>query len=566
MDLVKKIIVSILTIVGILLAGVIICAGVLVVFPDTRIFGISYINTTTKEPEMTVVKDINTSSLNSEYTIEILAGNYNVELTQNTQGTEFINAELLNNVVGFTKELDSNKKAKLTYNYSSANNKLTLTVTEPNGWFIKRDTVLKVSLPEKLLQKRINIVSTTNSGITTFGTSTTPLKVHDVTVSCLSANGGVKLENAQISGDLNIKNILGRIDVKNDISGTVTIDSTIGTYTFGKINDLVVVAGEDGQTNNPAITLEECRNVNWLSNSGSLVVKGYVLGEFKAITKSANFTIEKAVGEVLIEGETSNVSINQVGNFEENPTTKYNSFNWQTTSQDKYQTRVVTIYNKDNSNISINRSYFKLSLNTAKGKINVKNAMREVDAETKSGSISVDFVDTDNYTTETNLDKFIYNNFISYLDGKTISSEESTTYKKINSLKIRTVEGAVNVSNIRNSIEIIADSSPITLSYKNVVNDSFIQTSSKAVTIKAPIDNFKVTTKMDKKSSATLEVKFGKLIVKSYNDELIDSTRMKKYEDGDYKCLDVTVNNADDSTANVITVINTTGKISVTSY
>lgn len=563
MDLVKKIIVSILTIVGILLAGVIICAGVLVVFPDTRIFGISYINTTTKEPEMTVVKDINTSLLNSEYTIEILAGNYNVELTQNTQGAEFINAELLNNVVGFTKELDSNKKAKLTYDYSSANNKLTLTVTEPNGWFIKRDTVLKVSLPEKLLQKRINIVSTTNSGITTFGTSTTPLKVHDVTVSCLSANGGVKLENAQISGDLNIKNILGRIDVKNDISGTVTIDSTIGTYTFGKINDLVVVAGEDGQTNNPAITLEECRNVNWLSNSGSLVVKGYVLGEFKAITKSANFTIEKTVGEVLIEGETSNVSINQVGNFEENATTKYNSFNWQTTSQDKYQTRVVTIYNKDNSNISINRSYFKLSLNTAKGKINVKNAMREVDAETKSGSISVDFVDTDNYTTETNLDKFIYNNFISYLDGKT---EENTTHKKIDSLKIRTVEGAVNVSNIRNSIEIIAESSPITLSYKNVVNDSFIQTSSKAVTIKAPINNFKVTTKMDKKSSATLEVKFGKLIVKSYNDELVDSTRMKKYEDGDYKCLDVTVNNADDSTANVITVINTTGKISVTSY
>ena len=566
MDLVKKIIVSILTIVGILLAGVIICAGVLVVFPDTRIFGISYINTTTKEPEITVVRDLDINWLSTRYTIEILAGNYNVELTQNTQGTEFINAELLNNVVGFTKELDSNKKATLIYSYDDVNKKITFKIKEPDGFFLKRDTVLKISFPEKFLNRYIDIISTTNSGITTFGTSTTPLKVHDVTVSCLSANGGVKLENAQITGNLNIKNILGRIDVKNDIIGEVTIDSTIGTYTFGKINDLVVVAGEDGQTNNPAITLEECRNVNWLSDSGSLVVKGYVLGEFKAITKSANFTIEKAVGEVLIEGETSNVSINQVGNFEEDAKTKYNSFNWQTTSQDKYQTRVVTIYNKDNSNISINRSYFKLSLNTAKGKINVKNAMREVDVETKSGSICVDFVDTDNYTTKTNLDKFIYNNFISYLDGKTGSSEESTTHKKIDSLKIRTVEGAVNVSNIRNSIEIIAESSPITLSYKNVVNDSFIQTSSKAVTIKAPIDNFKITTKMDKKSSATLEVKFGKLIVKSYNDELVDSTRMKKYEDGDYKCLDVKVNNADDSTANVITVINTTGKISVTSY
>ena len=566
MDLVKKIIVSILTIVGILLAGVIICAGVLVVFPDTRIFGISYINTTTKEPEITVVRDLDINWLSTRYTIEILAGNYNVELTQNTQGTEFINAELLNNVVGFTKELDSNKKATLIYSYDDVNKKITFKIKEPDGFFLKRDTVLKISFPEKFLNRYIDIISTTNSGITTFGTSTTPLKVHDVTVSCLSANGGVKLENAQITGNLNIKNILGRIDVKNDIIGEVTIDSTIGTYTFGKINDLVVVAGEDGQTNNPAITLEECRNVNWLSDSGSLVVKGYVLGEFKAITKSANFTIEKAVGEVLIEGETSNVSINQVGNFEEDAKTKYNSFNWQTTSQDKYQTRVVTIYNKDNSNISINRSYFKLSLNTAKGKINVKNAMREVDVETKSGSICVDFVDTDNYTTKTNLDKFIYNNFISYLDGKTGSSEESTTHKKIDSLKIRTVEGAVNVSNIRNSIEIIAESSPITLSYKNVVNDSFIQTSSKAVTIKAPKDNFKITTKMDKKSSATLEVKFGKLIVKSYNDELVDSTRMKKYEDGDYKCLDVKVNNADDSTANVITVINTTGKISVTSY
>ncbi len=198
MELIKKIIVSILTIVGIALAGIIVCAGVLVIFPNTRIFGISYINTSAKEPELTVVRDLDINWLSTKYTIEILAGNYNVELTQSEEGVEYIDAQLVNNVIGFTRELDSNKKATLTYSYDDVKKKITFTVKEPDGFFLKRDTVLKISFPEKFLNRYIDIISTTNKGVTTFGTSETPLKVNNVTVSCLSASGGVNLENATL--------------------------------------------------------------------------------------------------------------------------------------------------------------------------------------------------------------------------------------------------------------------------------------------------------------------------------------------------------------------------------
>ena len=567
MDLVKKIIVSILTIVGIALAGLIICAGVLVVFPNTKIFGVSYINTVNKNSEQIFVNEINTGSLKNDYTIEILAGNYNVELTESSSDTG-IDAYFISNVIGFTKELDSNKKATLTYTYDEANKKVTFTIAEPNGLFLKRDTVLKIAIPKKILDKRVNIISTTNKGVTTFGTTDTPLTVNDVTVSCLSASGGVKLQNAVIKGDLNIKNILGRVEVVNDIKGTVTINSTVGTYTFGKINNLVVVASEEGKTNNPAITLDECKNIDWKSESGSLNVKNYVLGDINVITKNANFNIAKALvktGVVSFEGDNSNVHIAQIGNFVEDSTSNYNSFNWK---KGAIPSPVITI-NSGSGNISINRSFFDLALSSTKGKIDVKNAMRIVDVETKSGSINIDFIDSDSYKADTELDTFIKNNFVSYLDGEqtTTSGEETTTtYKNIESLKVNTVNGAVTINNIRNSIEVISESSPITLNYKAVRNVSTVKTSSKAVTIKAPIDDFKITTKMDKNSSAKLEVKFGKLILNAYSDDLVDSARMRKYNDDQFKCLDVKVNNASDSTANIITVTNTTGKISITSY
>lgn len=556
MELIKKIIVSVLTLVGIALAALIICAGVLVVFPDTKIFGVSYINTTNKNPIMSTVNDIDIDALKDVYTVEILAGDYNVELTQNTGDLEYVKAELKNNVVGFTKEMDSNKEAKLDVKYDDATSKLTFTVSEPSGLFLKRDTVLKISFPAQMLDKKVNVISKTNKGITTFGTSETPLKVNDVTASCDSAKGGVELDDALIGGDLYIKNILGRINVKNEIKGVVTIDSTIGTYTFNKINDLVVVAGDDGKTNNPAITLNECRNVNWTSDSGSLVVRNCVIGDIDATTKNANFNIAKTIGAVKIEGTNANVDIAQVGNFVEDSTSEYNSYNWKDASKDISNTRVVMIANSDSGNINIGRSYFELALSTSKGKVDVKNAMRKVDVETKSGSINVEFVDGENTITSNELDTYIVNHFTTYLDST----------EKIESLIVKTVDGPVNVTNIRNSIKIEAESAPITLTYKKVKNASDIKTSSKAVTVKAKTNDFKLITKMDKKSSAVLEINFEQLVMKTYNDDLPDTTRMKKYEEDNYKCLEVKVNNAADSTINVITIINTTGKISASSY
>lgn len=572
MELIKKIIVSILVIAGIAIAGVIICAGVLIVFPDTKIFGISYMSTTVNDPEQALVSEINISNLRTAkdgekaeeitgYTIEIDAGNYDVELLVKDEGEEQIYTEFKSNVKGFVKELDSNKKAKLSYTNDDTNKKIKFTVEEPNGLFFVRDTVLTIKIPRSFLNKNIDIISTTNKGITYFGESGKEITVHNATVSCQSAKGGVDLEYAQISGDLDIKNILGRINVKNEIKGKVTIDSTIGTYTFGKVNELVVVAGDDGRTNNPSITLSECNSVKWTSDSGSLKVTNCILDDIQVDTDSANFDIARTIKKVDIAGKSSDVHIGQVGSFETDSTTVYNSFDWVNSPTSTME--VVTV-DAGSGNITIDRSYCKLSLTTTKGKISVKNAMREVVAGTKTGSISVDFIDTSSTlneeldenkkptTAEGTLNQFINNNFITYL-----ASENS-----IKSLEINTESGVVIVNNIVNSVDIVAQSSPITLNYKRVKNASNISTSSKAVTIKAPISDFKLVTKMDKNSSAKLEIEFGALVMNSYDDEIPDTTRMNKYYDDEYKYLNVLVGNASNSTNDVITVTNTTGKIS----
>lgn len=571
MELVKKIIVSILTIVGILLAGIIICAGVLVVFPDTKIFGISYINTTSKDPETTIVSEIN---IGDEYTLEVIAGNYDVKFLP--KSNENFTATLQNNVVGFVKELDSNKKARLNYNIDNDNKKITFTVVEPNGLFLKRETSLQIGIPQSFLDKKINIISQTNRGTTYFGSSDSILRVHNVDASCLNAKGGVKLQYAQISGDLNIKNVLGRIDVQNEIKGTVTIDSTMGTYTFGKIKDLVVVAGEGNKNNNPAIILDECNNITWNSESGSLKVKGFVLGVIKVETKNANFDIANLVGHTLIEGDDTNVHIGQVGNFAEDPTTRYNSYNWKLFTD--VVSPVITI-NSGSGNIAVDKSYFDLALSSTKGKITVKNAMRPVVVETTSGSINVDFRDVDNNslrnsilsgeTELTQLDIFIINKYLSYLEGEKIekvNGEDVVTYDKIESLVVTTESGPVTVNNIINSIKITAQSSLITLNYKHVRNTSDIKTSSKDVIIKAPVENFKITTKMNKTSTSKLELKFAGIKMNAYSDELSDPTRMKKYNEDEFKCLDARIGNASDSTNNIITITDFTGKISATSY
>lgn len=543
MELVKKIIASILIICGVALAGIIICCGVMIAFPEVKIFGYSYLNTNSNEKQIYEFSDFASSSIN----IKVDSNDFDIKIVEGSKNEIILN----NQVFGFTKAADSERFATVDWTADSNSGDFVLKVNEPEGLFLTRKTSLTITLNSTNAGKTINVLTTTRKGQTTLGKEDKVLSVNDLSCTCTNARGGVNLENVKINGNLNITNILGRINVKNKVNGIVTIDSAVGTYNFGDVSHLVVNPCSTKEISSPSITVENCGKLNYTAPSGNLRINGYLFEQSEVRTEKASIYIETCLKNILFEGDDAHFTINQIGNFVKDSTSNLNSWDWEISSEDYTASLEVT-----NGSIDIGTSYFPIVANSKKGKITIENALNHVKADSTNGSISVTFNDgtkraTNSVDTEVNaLNTYINENFVKYLDNH-------------ENLDLTTEQGAVCVNNIRNSVSISADSATINASFLKVVGESTIASTSKAITVNAPNENFKLKVRMDKNSSAKIGIHFGEISVDSFDEVLTaegNVGRVAKVEDDTTKGFDVKVAAASDSTHDIIDIINITNK------
>lgn len=548
MELVKKIIASILIICGIALAGIIICCGVMIAFPDVKIFGYSYLNTNSNDQYTKSFENFDSSSIN----IVVEANDFDVKIIKGPTNQILLN----NQVFGFTKSADSERFASVEWTPDYDSGDFVFKVKEPEGIFFTRNTSLTIVLNNKNAKKEINITTTTRKGTTYLGEDDAVLDVNNLSCSCTSAKGGVNLENVKINGNLNITNILGRINVKNKVNGTVTIDSAVGTYNFGDVNELIVLPCSTKEISSPSITVENCGKLSYTAPSGNLRINGCLLDESSVNTTRASIYIETCAKTIAFKGEDANFTVNQIGNFVKDNTSNFNSWDWKDTdAKNDYNAQFIVT----SGSIKVGTSYLPITADSKNGKITIENALKSVTAYSTTGSISVTLNDGKARKTDltedalNELNTYINTNFVEYLNTN-------------ENLVIETKQGAVNVKNIRNSVNISADSSTINASFLKVNGESTISSTSKAITVTAPNENFKLIVRMNKNSGAKIGIHFAEISVDSYDEDLTtegNSERVTKFEDNTQKGFDVKVADATDGTLDIINITNKTGAISV---
>ncbi len=555
MEVIKKIIVSILIICGIAFAGVVICCGIMIVSPSTKIFGYSYLNTNTRQPEAREFDDITTDEIN----IYVETGDFDIIVKQGERNV----ITLTNHVFGFTKAHDSNKFAYVDSMVSYSSGEVELKVTEPSGLFFTRETYLTIELSKntlysnikKEIPRKINIITKTNNGKSTFGTSETTLNVQNLACSCTGNKGGIDLENVKINGDLSITNILGRVNVKNAVDGEVTVDSSVGTYTMSKVGALTVLPSSTKTLNAPSITVDEVGVLNYTAQGGNLKINTCLYEDSSVETNNASVYINTVLKTISFVGNNANITIDRLGNFDAS-TANLNSWDWETTLSNNE----LMGYFETNGTVHIKTNYLPVQLKMNSGKAILDKSLQKIVAETQKASVNVTFYNDGELTTETSdakvnaLNKFINENFIAKLNGNLLC------------LDVKTVSGTVTAKNVKSRINIVAEKAPVNVDFVKVSGENNIETSSKAVNITAPIENFIINARMNKNSKAKISIHFGAIKVDSYNEDLStegNKERVSKYEDESYKGFNVKVAEAKNNCTDVLKILNKTGSISL---
>lgn len=560
MEVVKRILVGILILAGILLGAVIICTGVLVIFPSARIFGYSYLNNTADPYSEAFLEKDNAlfSQSNGEFNIVIDSGNFNVQVVVMEQNN-MIDVKLKNNVIGFTNALDSNKLATTTQSYDETSKTFTISVNEPTGLFLKRDTLLTIAVPKSFMQNnKINVSTTTNGGVASFGDDTAnKLKLNNLTCVCEATNGTISFGNYDITGSMTLKNILGKVTVENEITGTVIIDSKIGNYNFKKVNNLIVKASSvENQENAPFVTVNEANNIEYYAEGGSITVENYVFDNLLVQSKSASVNANTIVKDVYIKGENTNIKIENIGNFVEDPNSIYNSWNY-TLDDNGNKSNINSIKKLETTKgaITIGKSYYSLELKTTNGQVTVNNAYKKVMVQTENGSVNVTFNDGKLLGTENVSSALKTRN--EYLNTKIISYLSNLSNSEYG-LTIEGKNGNIVAKNVASAVNITTENANIDIDYIAVKGASIIE-SNRLVKVKAPVADFILKTVRSKNSNANYKIKFGSINYSSYPKNSGDRILLTTEENS--SVATILVNNASASQTDSITITSQTGGI-----
>ena len=562
MQLVKKILLCGLVVVGVAILAVLVCAGILVIFPEAQIFGISFMNTAASEM---IYSNIDVESYDIS-TIKVISNDFNINIIQGSSDTK-INTTISNRVMGFTNSMQSNRTAHYDASYNDG--VLTIELKEPNGVFFSRDTYLTLEVPHSY-NGNIDVVFKTRNGVAKLGESETGhvnnFQVKNLTCTCEGGKGTINLDNTDVTGNLYIKNVIGRIEYTKDLTGSLTIDSKIGTFIFGKVKNLYVGELKENQTDlndqnsyqsyegSPAITIKECEDLYYIATSGLLTVNKYVKGNLIVDTKTAELNIATCVKEVAINGEGSTININQIGNVDLN--------------NENYHTSISTNANitTTSGQITINKSYLGVNIITDSGKVTLKQMHDKVNVNSNNGVVDVSFndgtslrEDTENET-QNQINHYINEHYVNILTNYSGLAE---------TLKITSINGYIEAKNIRNTVNIQTEDSQINLDFIEVVGVSTVKTNSRQISVNAPIinnNNYRINCTRLKTSTRDFKVNMVDIQIDKWKDlASVEGKIVVDDTNASTKTVSLFIKNADGATPNIINLISDDGAMIINS-
>lgn len=457
MAIIKRIIAIAFVLVSLATVGVIISAGVLVLFPTVSIFGIKYVSTRQETEQTVVLKNssngVLTSNLSSTKLV-IQTDGFDVKLVKYNVLHDKIHIGILNELNGFANNGVDDASVQTTYSYETQT--VTVTTTEPSGFIPYRRTLLTIGLPKYFMEENgMSVEFRTNKGLLTIGDDENLINIKNLEAECLEYKGGLSLDNVNVHQKFTINNILGRIVVEQNLSAEVEINSRIGTYIFNNINILTVKGSDvEGVNNAPSITVKKVDTVLYEAESGILNIEE-ITDDIIINTKNAEINIGKASKTLTIDAENSYINIDEVG----------------TRTISSSPSNINTYRGK----VTINNSNTALNIITQSANIEVLNAYKLVHAESAIGAIKVSFDETNTNTTAI-------------------------------MLEVVTEEGSVNVANIKGAVNIQAINSTITADFLSVNGTNIIQSGAgpidgtrtrgaRAINVTAPVESYVLKTK-----------------------------------------------------------------------
>lgn len=363
----KKILTTLLGLFGAAVAIIAVCAGILIIFPETNIFGYSFINDKSHySNEITQVT--NWSAIN---TINLETTNYQLNVVKSDDEKGYI--EMNSRVIGLNKSDVKNGMFKI----SVENDVLTINTVEPSGVLVKVKTYLTVKIPSTLT-KTANVNLVVNNANIEIDEQAN-LQVDNLNINKKATKGSLSLTGLNACQTLEINTNIGRLDLSKVVNSdtNVVLKTRIGSFSLKDVKNLTVESPVA-----PYITVDNVLgDLVYNCVSGSLDVQGTVKGSVSIKSNSARFNfnkLEAGVGVLEYSGEKPAKSVS------------LNIDTWSCVTPDTYALNLV------DGSLTVKNVTNKLKVITQKGNVTLGvndkskvNVDADIDVTTTRGKITV---------------------------------------------------------------------------------------------------------------------------------------------------------------------------------
>lgn len=406
MSIIKGIFVYTLIFLGLVIGVGVILIGIMFFFPNVSVFGYSFyhgnnngiIYEVVAEDETVVGLDnlirLDGDILSNVDAIEINAGHWDIDVNMyDATGIEnnvtYFRVEFGRAITGFVKSDSPEPSFTVTAERraltgeSEEKNVVTFTVIEPEGAYFNRGAGFHIWIPntiDELTDLRIN----SGSGEITFSqvsiAELVPVGDPQISVANVLLNddsGDATIRYVNILNDLTITADNSNFSIDRDLNCDITMNVNKGKYQFANIINTQGNAEVNIEAVNADIQFNNVQgNVTLMSDYGFFRA-GTISGSFSAlshntddINNACDLRIGAIYGSTIIQNDSGNIEVGQIGTVESNPTG--NDLRIDTKSGD------VDIDNCFAKNIVIT---------STSGVINLDNCLGSLDVTSQNGSV-----------------------------------------------------------------------------------------------------------------------------------------------------------------------------------
>ena len=355
---------------------VVLLLGAMVLFPSFSVFGIHYVNGDDKI--MYSYYDIehpdNVERWGSVDTFCIETGSWDVyvysnEVTKTTHTAKGLDADLTRKYSGFA---NNNVSVAALSNYvfetKKDGNYLTLSTTEPTGWYSRYDCAVYVYVDVDTLADKTLLIKT-NSGKVTIGEEITD-RSHTLNIQRLDvvANGGSTVVcDVDVADGVNIQKASGDITIRPSLTCDVKLGISSG---LGNIS----VADVGSETEKSSLVIDK------LHNNG--VTFKTIYGDLMVNASTGIINGSCVMGNVVFDGVNCSLSLDSV----------YQKLYFNSVDGSLKVNKNANIVMADvtgSGSVAVSNLNGQSILETTNGSINVKSACADLTARSVNGNITI---------------------------------------------------------------------------------------------------------------------------------------------------------------------------------